>query len=57
MVSVWGAGSVTGWPMGRNLWTWGSGVTPKALIEAYASMTGKRLTDQNTHLPIKTYQA
>nr|MDO8062962.1 hypothetical protein [Candidatus Freyrarchaeum guaymaensis] len=26
-------------------------------VEAYASMTGKRLTDQNPHLPIKAYQA
>ena len=32
---------------------WGSGVTPKALTEAPASMTGKRLIDQN-RLPIKT---
>ena len=39
-----------------NLRMWGSGVTPKVPSEAYASMTGKRLTDQN-HLPIKTYQA
>ncbi len=39
-----------------NLRVWGSGVTPKAPSEAYASMTGKRLTDQNTHLPI-TYKS
>ena len=40
-----------------NLRMWGSGVTPKALLEAYASMMGKRLVDQNPHLPIKAYQA
>nr|MDO8061264.1 hypothetical protein [Candidatus Freyrarchaeum guaymaensis] len=51
-----GAGLATGWPMGRNLQTWGSGVTPKAPSEAHASMMGKRLTDQ-PHLPIKAYQA
>ncbi|MHA1606588.1 MAG: hypothetical protein ACTSWP_03450 [Candidatus Freyarchaeota archaeon] len=39
-----------------NLRVWGSGVTLKAPSEAYASMTGKRLTDQNTHLPI-TYKS
>ena len=40
-----------------NLQMWGlGGVAPKALLEALASMMGKRLVDQNSHLPIKVYQ-
>nr|MDO8062724.1 hypothetical protein [Candidatus Freyrarchaeum guaymaensis] len=42
-----GAGLATGWPMGWSLRMWGSGVTPKAPLEAHASMTGKHLIDQN----------
>ena len=33
-----------------NLQMWGSGVTPKALLEASASMMGKWLIDQNSNL-------
>jgi len=39
-----------------NLQMWGSGVTPKALIEASASMMGKRLIDQNPQISMKVYQ-
>jgi len=39
-----------------NLQMWGSGVTPKALIEALASMMGKRLIDQNLQISMKVYQ-
>ena len=39
-----------------NLQMWGSGVTPKALLEALASMTGKRLVDQNLPISMKVYQ-
>ena len=40
-----------------NLQMWGlGGVAPKALLEALASMMGKRLVDQNSHLSIKVYQ-
>gem|GEM_PF-2582874 len=38
-----GHGVAYGW----SLRMWGSGVTPKAPLEAYASMMGKRLIDQN----------
>jgi len=39
-----------------NLQMWGLGVAPKALIEALASMMGKRLIDQNPQISMKVYQ-
>ena len=39
-----------------NLQMWGSGATLKALLEAPASMMGKRLIDQNPQISMKVYQ-
>jgi len=38
-----------------NLQMWGLGVAPKALIEALASMMGKRLINQNLPISMKVY--
>ena len=40
-----------------NLQMRGSGVTQSALLEASASMMGKRLIDQNSHLTMEVYQS
>ncbi|MEQ9713897.1 MAG: transposase [Candidatus Asgardarchaeum sp.] len=39
-----------------NLQMWGSGVTPKALLGASASMMGKRSVDKNSFISMKVYQ-
>nr|MDO8062575.1 hypothetical protein [Candidatus Freyrarchaeum guaymaensis] len=47
MVSVCGCWLGHRVAYGWSLRMWGSGVTPKAPSEAHASMTGRRLIDQN----------
>jgi len=39
-----------------NIRMWGSGVTPNALLEAFASMMGKQLTGKGLQLPMKVCQ-